>query len=70
MRTEIIGSVETLQFAHDQLLITKDEDDVIYIAWKLDQESGKWRLGLDISLSKTKYLCVGRTGEWRFGTGE
>ena len=53
--------VYTLSFAHDQVLIPQDYDDIIYMTCKFIQEYRKWRL--DIIINKTEYVCVG--GEQR-----
>jgi hypothetical protein len=47
----------TLQFADDQVVLAGDKDDLEYMTCKLKETYEKW--GLDMSLNKTKYLCIG-----------
>jgi hypothetical protein len=47
----------TLQFANDQVVLAKDEEDLEYVARKIKEEYEKY--GMASSVKKTKYLCVG-----------
>ena len=54
-----ITTLYTLQFADDQVVLAGDKEDLEYKTRKLKETYEKW--GLDMNLSKTKYLCIGQT---------
>ena len=47
----------TLQFADDQVVLVGDKEDLECRTRKLKETYKKW--GLDMNLSRTKYLCIG-----------
>ncbi|XP_072383859.1 uncharacterized protein [Diabrotica undecimpunctata] len=47
----------TLHYADDQVVIAQDKEDLEYMARKLMEENKK--LGLEVNLQKTQYLCIG-----------
>jgi len=49
----------TLQLADDQVVLAGDREDLEYMTRKLKETYEK--LGLDMNLNKTKYLCIGET---------
>jgi len=49
----------TLQFADDQVVLAGGKEDLEYMTRKLKETYEKW--GLDMSLNKIKYLCIGET---------
>jgi hypothetical protein len=51
----------TLLFADDQVIVAADAEDVSYMTRKLKEEFTKW--GLEINMSKTKYLAIGATAQ-------
>jgi len=51
----------TLMYADDQVILANDEEDINYMTRKLIEEYEKW--GLDINVSKTKYMVVGGNGQ-------
>ena len=53
------NQLNTLQFADDQVVLAGDKEDLEYMTRKLKETYENW--GLDMSLNKTKYLCIGRT---------
>jgi len=54
-----ITTLYTLQFVDDQVVLAGDKEDLEYKTRKLKETYEKW--GLDMNLSKTKYLCIGQT---------
>lgn len=49
----------TLSFADDQIVLAQDIEDLEYMTRKLVEEYEKW--GLEVNLTKTKYMCIGGT---------
>jgi hypothetical protein len=61
--------IYSLNFAYDQVLLAQDHDDMEYMARKLKEEYEK--LGLNINLEKTNYVCIGEGKETlKFDGGE
>lgn len=55
------GTLYTLSFADDQVVMAQDYEDIEYMARKLIEQYNKW--GLTVNLEKTEYMCIG--GEQR-----
>lgn len=55
------GTLYTLQFADDQVILAEDEQDAHYMLRKLKEEYERW--GLTINLNKTEYLVIGGKAE-------
>nr|XP_018898501.1 PREDICTED: uncharacterized protein LOC109031450 [Bemisia tabaci] len=51
------GTLYTLCFADDQVVVAQDEEDADYMTRKLVEENRIW--GLDVSVSKTEKLVIG-----------
>jgi hypothetical protein len=51
----------TLLFTDDQVIVAADAEDVSYMTQKLEEEFTKW--GLEINMSKSKYLVIGVTAQ-------
>jgi len=49
----------SVHFVNDQVVLADDKDDLEYMTRKLKEIYEKW--GLDMNLSKTKYLYIGKT---------
>jgi hypothetical protein len=58
----------TLQIADDQVVLAGDKEDLEYMTRKLKENYEK--LGLDMNLNKTKYLCIGGGDTEQFEIGE
>lgn len=54
------GTIYSLLFADDQVILAEDEEDVSYMFRKLVEEYEKW--GLEINLQKTEYMVIGAQG--------
>lgn len=51
------GTIYTLSFADDQVVIAQDYEDMEYMTRKLIEQYEKW--GLEVNLEKTEYMCIG-----------